>query len=90
LLGKTPKLINKVKSQIDYIDDIKIKDDGTIVHNVFRNYTVTKGKNKSLQNDKGPKTWPSIETFKSWRMRHLAERREHIKDQLTPLQFYVT
>jgi len=38
LLGKTPKLLNKVKSQIDYIDDIKIKDDGTVVHNVFRNY----------------------------------------------------
>lgn len=34
--------------------------------------------------------WPSIEAFKVWRARHLAQRRDTIRDRLTPLQFYVT
>ena len=36
ILGKTPKLIGKVKSQLDKIDDITINKDGTVTHNLLR------------------------------------------------------
>ena len=34
--------------------------------------------------------WPSIDIFIQWRKRHLKLRQDHLKDKLTPLQFYVT
>jgi len=33
MLGKPTKLIGKIKSHIDKIDDITLKADGTIIHN---------------------------------------------------------
>ena len=36
ILGKTPKLIGKVKSQLDKIDDITINKDGTVTHNLLK------------------------------------------------------
>lgn len=38
LLGKTPKLLNRVRSQIDVIDDVELRSNGTVKHNVFTYY----------------------------------------------------
>jgi transglutaminase/protease-like cytokinesis protein 3 len=48
-LKKSPKLIGKVISQVDKIDDIIIKPDGTVNHKWLRitlNNTPKKGENK--------------------------------------------
>lgn len=77
MLGKAPKLLNKVRSQIDVIDDITLRSNGTVIHNVFRTYKKSK-KTGKIREDKAsvPKQWPSVKAFKSWRLRHLAARRE--------------
>ena len=36
IMNKTPKLIGKVRSIQDKIDDITIREDGTVVHNYLR------------------------------------------------------
>ena len=36
LLGKSPKLVGKINSKIDKIDDIIIRQDGTVVHNILK------------------------------------------------------
>lgn len=92
LLGKAPKLLNKVRSQIDVIDDVELRSNGTVKHNVFTYYKHAKiqGKEKREVRKKGPKIWPSLQAFKNWRANHLSERREAFRDKLTPLQYYAT
>lgn len=87
VLGKSPKLVGKIQSQIDKIDDITIKADGSVEHNILR---VTKRSSKEVKNLKKQgklskstalskngsqlgafRTWPSIQSFKSWRSKHL-------------------
>ena len=36
ILKKSPKLVGKVMSQIDKIDDVRINSDGTVTHNWLR------------------------------------------------------
>jgi predicted nucleic acid-binding Zn-ribbon protein len=36
LLGKSPKLIGKVRSVLDKIDDISVLEDGRVIHNYLR------------------------------------------------------
>jgi hypothetical protein len=36
LLGKTPKLLGKIRSILDKIDDIKVLEDGRVKHNYLR------------------------------------------------------
>lgn len=67
-----------MKSLIDKIDDISIGEDGKVTHNILR----------ARKNIKSPKDgehlrvlgkfreWPSIDTFKSWRKRHLKLRED--------------
>lgn len=45
---------------------------------------------KSNSSDGAPKQWPNVRAFKTWRKTYLIDRREKIRDSLTPLQFYVT
>ena len=91
-LGKTPKLLNRVRSQIDVIDDVELRSNGTVKHNVFTYYKHVQvpGDKKKTIKKKGPKVWPSVKAFRTWRANHLAERREAFRDKLTPLQYYVT
>ena len=70
----------------DKIDSIKIKNDGTVVHNILRVTKKTKGKHTLGEF----RTWPSLSSFKSWRTRHMRAREEAVKERLTPIQFFVT
>jgi hypothetical protein len=36
------------------------------------------------------RSWPSIKAFVAWRNKHLKLRINHLKDKLTPLEYYVT
>ena len=78
ILGKSPKLIGKIRSQIDKVDDIEIRPDGTVVHKILRTFHKPK-KNKSSkksslslkdQNRGRYREWPSIDKFKAWRKKH--------------------
>ena len=81
LLGKTPKLIGKINSMIDKIDDISIANDGTVTHNILR---ITK-KLKKTQKLGAHRVWPSIASFKKWRNLHLKARREALRERMSPL-----
>ena len=70
----------------DKIDSIKIKNDGTVVHNILRVTKKTKGKHTLGEF----RTWPSLSSFKSWRTRHMRAREEAVKERLTPIQYFVT
>jgi len=43
-LGKAPKLVGKIQSKIDKIDDIVIQDDGTVVHKILTYHSKVQGK----------------------------------------------
>jgi hypothetical protein len=36
------------------------------------------------------RSWPNIQSFKRWRNIHLKDRRDFLKNRLSPLEFYVT
>ena len=95
LLHKTPKLVGKIQSKIDKIDDIVIMRDGSVIHNILKVHKkemqTTRGKERLVSvNTKEPKTWASLEVFKSWRKRILKARDSVLKEKLSPLQYYVT
>ena len=100
-LGKTPKLLGKIRSQIDKIDDIEIRPDGSVVHKILRTYIkpdkkIPKKQRKNIkkplkeQNRGAYREWPSFEKFKAWRTKHFKKRSEFLQARMTPLQFYVT
>ena len=83
---ETPELIQldqtetkKVRSFMDKLNDITVREDGTVTHNVFKK-----------KDESGPREFKNMETFESWKRKHLRERREFLKNKLTPHQFYIT
>ena len=81
------------ESAADVPKEIKEKDWGRMgvdVESDFTPYYVVPGDKKKTIKKKGPKVWPSVKAFRTWRANHLAERREAFRDKLTPLQYYVT
>lgn len=62
-----------MKSIFDKINDITVKTDGTVVHNVLLK-----------PEGNGPREFKNMETFINWRRKHLRERREYLKTKLTP------
>ena len=108
MFNKSPKLVGKIKSVIDKIDDVDVKPDGTVVHKWLRvtlKKDPKKGENKenakklkkagikiaSNGNHLGKyRTWPNIASFKRWRTIHLKDRREFLRNRLSPLEYYVT
>jgi len=34
--------------------------------------------------------WPSLDSFKRWRTKHMKERANVLKEKLSPLEYYVT
>jgi len=79
MLGKSPKLIGKVKSQLDKLDDISIENDGSVTHKILRVRKVYSKKALKDFKKQGitPKShgalrkWPSFSSFKSWRTKYL-------------------
>jgi hypothetical protein len=67
LLGKTPKLLGKVKSELDKIDDVTIASNGDVIHNVLRRRREIGGKRKIA----GLRRFDNFDQFKKWRNRHL-------------------
>jgi peptide-methionine (R)-S-oxide reductase len=64
------------------------------MHNILR-VTVKPRAKKSKRESKDEhlgdyRTWPSFNSFKTWRNKHLKLRREALRDRLTPLEYYVT
>lgn len=55
---------------------IKVREDGTVVHELLRvRKNVTKPQAKKPTRVWGrPREWPNLETFMSWRARHLKQR----------------
>ena len=72
MLDKSPKLVGKINSKLDKIDDIVIRKDGTVVHNILKVHErVTERKRLVSVKTKEPKTWPSLKVFKAWRAKVL-------------------
>lgn len=53
--------------------DVTVQADGTLVHNFYK------------MKDGSPRTFKDEATFKKWMSKHLRERREVLKEKLTPL-----
>ena len=61
LLGKSPKLIGKIKSFQDKIDDIRVLPSGNVVHNILRVTKEMKYIRGKPQRTMGKyREWPSI------------------------------
>ena len=103
ILGKSPKLVGKIQSQIDKIDAITINADGSVIHKILRH---TKKDQPKLKKGEKPRkgavlsktglelgkhrTWPSVQSFNTWRTKHLNQRKNAIKEKLSPLEYFVT
>lgn len=71
---------------------IQVREDGSVVHGLLRvRKNVTKPQAKKPTRVWGKlREWPTMDTFLSWRARHLKQRQTAIRTKLTPLQYYVT
>jgi hypothetical protein len=91
LLGKSPKLIGKVQSMFDKIDDVIVNEDGSVAHNILKlSVRVVDGNREVVKKTNKPRTWESVEKFRKWRNNILGKRRDELQERLTPLQYYVT
>lgn len=92
LFGKSTKLEGKVQSKLDKLDDITILEDGSVRHNVLKQLEPKKGKGNEKVKVKTNKarTWKSLQVFRKWRASILSDRQTHLRDSLSPLQYYVT
>ena len=77
LFEKTPKVLSKVLSEMDKIDEIEMQMDGRVTHKILR-----KSNNDSAAE---PRDWKDLETFKKWRASHVQKRQRWLKQKLTPL-----
>lgn len=77
LFDKTPKVLSKVLSEMDKVDQIEMQMDGRITHKILR-----KSNNDPAAE---PRDWKDLDTFKKWRASLIQKRMRWLKSKLTPL-----
>eukprot|EP00347_Sterkiella_histriomuscorum_P003558 403363832 len=77
-IKKTKKLLNKVQSYQDRLLDVRRNPDGSLTHNIFKS-------DSSI-----PREFKDEKVFEKWVKRHLKERQDHLKENITPYQLYLT